>query len=77
MSNPEEQALAFFIERGEYSFGLAESHFKDKEPVKAKKLFMEAFNYYMKAFKGTTDQGKKEELKQKLVIIKTKGEQCG
>ena len=73
----EEQANKFFIERGEYSLRLAETHLKDREKDKAKKLFMDAFNYFMKAYKSTTDANRKEELKVKLVEVKQKGESCG
>ena len=77
MSKPSDQANKFFIERGEYSFQLAETHLKDKENDKAKKLYMDAFNFYMKAYKSTTDEAQREELKNKLMVIKKKGESCG
>ncbi len=72
-----EQANKFFIDRGEYSLRLAETHLKDREKDKAKKLYMDAFNYFMKAYKSTTDAIKKEELKAKLMEVKQKGESCG
>ncbi len=76
MSSPEKQALAFFIERGEYAEGLADTHLRDRENDKARKLYQEAFSFYMKAYKNSPSADQKQEMKEKLLCVKDKGENC-
>jgi hypothetical protein len=62
----------FFLKRGENAEWQGDSEVRDSQWDKARKLYMQSFGWFKKAYGATTDVAKRDEIKAKLAQVKKK-----
>ena len=65
----ENQAIDFFIKRGEYAADLAEQHCRNMEFDKGVDLFKQAYGFLKKA---ENERPEDESIKSKIILVKQK-----